>query len=370
MWRWMAMVLDEILTKAVQNGASDIHLKVASRPTERINGSLRPIEGFDPLTIEDLKAFTKIIPLKQKNGFETTGDSDYAYAINNVSRFRVNTYTQRGTTAFAFRVIPRLDFDILSIGLPAVVRDLALEKRGLILVTGVTGSGKSTTLAAMIDHINKSDDVNIITLEDPIEFLHNDRRALIAQREISNDTASFAEGLRRALRQDPDVILVGEMRDVETIETAIHAAETGHLVFSTLHTLDALETINRILAMFPPHQQYQIRVQLANVLRAIVSQRLIPTADGKRRVPAVEVMINTAAVKDAITDVNKTENIEDLIIQGRDVYRSQTFDQSLYELCTSGVVTVEEAMNWVKRKDDFKLMIKGITARNYETGGL
>ena len=359
------ILLDSILTKAVKAGASDIHLKVATKPTMRINGALKTIEGFDALSIDDLKTFTKIMPTKLKKDFDAKGDADYAYAINNVSRFRVNTFTQRGTTAFAFRIIPRLDFDIMSIGLPPIVQTLAMEKRGLILVTGITGSGKSTTLAAMIDHINRQEEVNIITLEDPIEFLHSDKKALISQREISNDTTSFAEGLRRALRQDPDIILVGEMRDMETVETAIHAAETGHLVFSTLHTLDALETINRILAMFPPHQQPQIRIQLASVLRAIISQRLIPTADGKGRVPAAEIMINTAAVRDAITDTNKLETIEDLIAQGRDVYQSQTFDQSLYELVSSGHVTEQEALNWVKKKDNFKLMLKGISARTY-----
>lgn len=353
-------LLNDILKKAIEQGASDIHLKMGSAPTQRINGRLYKMEGYSDLNLEMLNSFMEIMPPKQREEFNSVGGADYAYSLPNVCRFRVNTYLQRGTVGFAFRSVPRLDFDLESIGMPPVVQELASEKRGLVLVTGITGSGKSTTLAAMIDYINRTEAVNIITLEDPIEFIHNDKKSLVSQREVRNDTDTFFNGLRSALRQDPDVILVGEMRDVETIETVLHAAETGHMVFSTLHTLDALETLNRIISMFPANQEEQIRTQLSSVLRGIVSQRLIPRSDGRGRVPATEILINTSAVQDAIIEADKTFNIPDLIKKGRSIYRSQTFDQSMYDLVKADLVSEEEAMNWVKSKSDFKLMLKGI----------
>ncbi|MDR2401341.1 MAG: PilT/PilU family type 4a pilus ATPase [Deferribacteraceae bacterium] len=355
------MILDEILTEAVKNGASDIHIQVGAHPRQRVNGELAPMIGFPILTLDMMKSFIDIIPGIRKNEFLASGDADFAYAVQNVSRFRSNAYMQRNTPGFVFRPIPRLDFTVESMGLPQVIKNIATYKRGLVLVTGVTGSGKSTTMAAILDLINQNESASIITLEDPIEFLHNTKKAMVGQREIGVDTPSFYEGLRRALRQDPDVIFIGEMRDLETVETALNAAETGHLVFSTLHTLDAVETINRTISMFPPYQQQQIRYQLSAVLQAVVSQRLIPKTGGRGRVPAVEVLINTAAIRDCIVDPERTVLIEDYIRQGVTVYQMQTFDQSIYSLCTSGLVDVEEAIKWVKRKDDFGLLLKGVS---------
>jgi twitching motility protein PilT len=355
------MILDEILAEAVKNSASDIHLQVGSYPRQRVNGDLVPMTAFPLLTLEVMRSFIDIIPEIRKREFLGTGDADFAYAVQNVSRFRSNAYMQRGTPGFVFRPIPRLDFTVESMGLPMVIKTIAKYKRGLILVTGVTGSGKTTTMATILDLINQSDNVSIITLEDPIEFLHNAKKAMVGQREVGVDTPTFYEGLRRALRQDPDVIFIGEMRDLETVETALNAAETGHLVLSTLHTLDAVETINRIIAMFPPHQHQQIRYQLSTVLQAVVSQRLIPKTGGKGRVPAVEVLINTAAIRDCIVEPDRTSLIEDYIRQGGTVYQMQTFDQSIYSLCSAGHVAVEEAIKWVKRKDDFALLLKGVS---------
>jgi twitching motility protein PilT len=355
------MILDEILTEAVNNGASDIHLQVGAHPRQRINGDLSPMTNFPLLSFDVIKTFIEIIPGVRKTEFLKNGDADFAYAVQNVSRFRSNAYLQRGTPGFVFRPIPRLDFSVDSMGLPQVIKTIATYKRGLILVTGVTGSGKTTTMATILDLINQNESVSIITLEDPIEFLYGAKKAMVGQREIGVDTSTFYEGLRRALRQDPDVIFIGEMRDLETVETALNAAETGHLVLSTLHTLDATETINRIVAMFPPYQHQQIRYQLSTVLQAVISQRLIPKVGGKGRVPAVEVLINTAAIRDCIVDPERTILIEDYIRQGGTVYQMQTFDQSIYSLCTAGLVTVDEAMKWVKRKDDFALLLKGVS---------
>jgi twitching motility protein PilT len=286
---------------------------------------------------------------------------DLAYSVAGLGRFRCNTFQQRGTIGMIFRVIPMRVATIDDLALPQILKKIAMEERGLVLVTGTTGSGKSTTLAAMIDEINATRTAHIMTVEDPIEYLHRDNRSIVNQREIGVDTMSFSQALRSALRQDPDVILVGEMRDFETIETALLAAETGHLVFSTLHTLDATETINRIIAVFPPHQQKQIRIQLASVLKAVISQRLIPKVDSKGRAPAVEVLISTAFIRDCIMDKEKTHLIHGAIAQGTSQYGMQTFDQSIFYLFQQKLISYEEALRWASNVDEFKLKVQGIS---------
>jgi twitching motility protein PilT len=298
---------------------------------------------------------------QQREKFKDFQEVDIAYSVPGLGRFRCSIFQQRGTVGLVLRVIPMQIRTVEELGLPAVLRKIADEERGLVLVTGTTGSGKSTTLAAMIDCVNRSRETHIITVEDPIEFLHRDEKSIINQREVSVDTKSFAHALRSALRQDPDVILVGEMRDFETIETGLHAAETGHLVFSTLHTVDATETINRIVSVFPPHQQKQVRLQVASVLKAVVSQRLIPRADGKGRAAAVEVMISTPFIRDCIVDKDKTHLIAGAIAQGTSQYGMQTFDQSIFGLYTKRLVSYEEALRWASNKDEFKLRVQGIS---------
>jgi twitching motility protein PilT len=281
--------------------------------------------------------------------------------VAGLGRFRCNAFQQRGTIGMIFRVIPIKVATIDELALPKVLKKIAAEERGMVLVTGTTGSGKSTTLAAMIDEINSTRTSHVMTIEDPIEYLHRDNRSIINQREIGVDTNSFTYALRSALRQDPDVILVGEMRDYETIETALLAAETGHLVFSTLHTMDATETINRIIAVFPPHQQKQIRIQLASVLKAVISQRLMPKIDGRGRVPAVEVLLSTAFIRECIMDKEKTHMIPGAIAHGTSQYGMQTFDQSIFSLYEQGLVSYEEALRWASNVDDFKLKVQGIS---------
>jgi twitching motility protein PilT len=296
-----------------------------------------------------------VLPTGHREKFKDNHEVDLAYAVDGLGRFRCNVFQHRGSIGMVFRVIPQ------TLALPPILKKIAAEERGLVLVTGTTGSGKSTTLAAMIDEINSTRTAHVMTVEDPIEYLHRDNRSIVNQRELGVDTQSFAHALRSALRQDPDVILVGEMRDFETIETALLAAETGHLVFSTLHTLDATETINRIIAVFPPHQQKQIRIQLASVLRAVISQRLIPKADGKGRAPAVEVLISTAFIRDAIMDKEKTHLIHGAIAQGTSQYGMQTFDQSIFSLFEQGLISYEEALRWASNVDEFKLKVQGIS---------
>jgi twitching motility protein PilT len=298
----------------------------------------------------------------QRTHFEKFHEVDLAYSIPGVGRFRVNAFQQRGTVGIVFRVIPFGVKTASQLNLPKVVERVAMEPRGLILVTGTTGSGKSTTLAAMIDHINSNRTCHIITIEDPIEFLIRDKRSIVNQREIGVDTQSFANALRAALRQDPDVILVGEMRDFETIETALTAAETGHLVLSTLHTIDAAETITRIVSVFPPHQQAQIRLQLSTIIKGIISQRLVPRADGKGRVPAVEVLVSTARVRECIGEKDKQKEITDAIAKGFTTYGMQTFDQSLMQHIKNGLITYDEALLHVSNPDDFALRYKGIAS--------
>jgi twitching motility protein PilT len=356
------MHVNDLLKIAVEHGASDLHLKVGSYPMMRVRGDLVPANGDRRLDHEDTVAMAAaVMSTAQRQKFKDSQEIDLAYSVPGLGRFRCNVFQQRGTIGLVLRVIPMTIQTIDQLGLPQVLKTIAAEERGLVLVTGTTGSGKSTTLAALIDHINSTRCAHIMTVEDPIEFLQRDNRAIINQREVSVDTRSFAQALRSALRQDPDVILVGEMRDFETIETALLAAETGHLVFSTLHTLDATETINRIIAVFPPHQQKQVRLQLASVLKAVISQRLIPRLDGRGRAPAVEVMISTPFVRDCIVDKEKTHLIPGAIAAGTSQYGMQTFDQSIFGLYEQQLVSYEEALRWASNVDEFKLKVQGIS---------
>lgn len=355
------MEINDLLKIAVTQNASDLHIKVGSPPILRIAGELTPLVSESRITQQDAMkiAFTVMSP-GQREVFKKKNELDLAYSVPGLGRFRCNIFLQRGTIGMVFRIIPIRIPNFEELNLPGVLKKIAMEERGLVLVTGTTGSGKSTTLAAMIDFINSNRTCNIVTIEDPIEYLHRDKKSIVNQREIGSDTESFGKALRSALRQDPDVILVGEMRDFETIQTALVAAETGHLVFSTLHTIDATETVNRIIAVFPPYQHKQVRIQLAAVIKGIISMRLIPRADGKGRVPAVEVLVATATIRDCITDPDKTKLIPDVIAQGKIHYGMQTFDQSLFDLYKSGLVTYEEAMRRATNPDDFALKIKGV----------
>jgi twitching motility protein PilT len=357
----MPWKMDELLTEAVTQRASDIHIKVGNPPAFRIDGSLVPQTKFPALGPEDGMALvlSLMTPVQQQK-FKERGETDFSYSASGAGRFRANAFQQRGYVGLVLRVIPGKIPGLKDLNLPPVLETLALEHRGLIMVTGTTGSGKSTTLAAMIDWINSNRDANIVTVEDPIEFIHQDKKSIVNQREIGIDTESFSTALRSALRQDPDVILVGEMRDVETISTALVAAETGHLVMSTLHTLDASETINRIISVFPPHQQQQIRIQLAAVIKGIVSQRLVPRSSGKGRAPAVEIMVATETIRECIVDPDKTRRVTELIAAGQSQYGMQTFDQSLYDLYRRELITIEEALKWATNPQDFMLRVKGI----------
>ena len=356
------MHINQLLQTAVASGASDLHLKVGSYPMMRVNGTLVIASEEKRLDRSDTEAIAQgLLGPEHVKRFQENQDVDLAYSIDGLGRFRCNVFQQRGSVGLVLRVIPTRIKNINELGLPPVLKKISSEERGLVLVTGTTGSGKSTTLAAMIDYINVTRQAHVITVEDPIEYLHRDNQSIVNQREISVDTPSFASALRAALRQDPDVILVGEMRDIETVETALHASETGHLVFSTLHTLDATETINRIIAIFPPHQQRQVRIQLAAVLKAAISQRLMPRADGLGRVAAVEVMTTTAFIRDCIVDKDKTSMISGAIAAGTSQYGMQTFDQAIFGLYSQGMVTLEEALRWASNVDDFKLRVAGIS---------
>jgi len=358
------MDLNEVLLVALNNRASDIHFKVGQPPLLRIDGELVPLKDYSELDASEIaKTAYQIMSERQRERFLREMEIDMGYGISGLGRFRVNIFQQRGTIAVALRVIPFGIKGFEELNLPVeVLERISNEGRGLVLLTGTTGSGKSTTLAAMIDQINRTRRSHIITIEDPIEFLHRDHKGIISQREIGTDTDNFAQALKMALRQDPDVILVGEMRDFVTIETAILAAETGHLVLSTLHTLDAAETVNRIVAVYPPYQQKQIRLQLAGILKGVVSQRLLPRADGMGRVPAVEIMISTARIRDCIVDKEKTMDIHEAISEGHATYHMQTFDQSLMSLLKRELITYEEALRHSSNPDDFALRVKGILA--------
>ena len=355
------MHINDLLKIAVERKASDLHLKVGAFPVIRVDGTLIPLADMRRLMQEDTIAMAfSIMSARQKEKFKNNFEIDIAYNVPTLGRFRCNIFQQRGTVGLVLRVIPAKILSIRELLLPPVLEKICQEQRGLVLCTGTTGSGKSTSLAAMIDHINATRNEHVMTIEDPIEFLHRDKKSIVNQREVDVDTKGFALALRSALRQDPDVILVGEMRDYETIETALTASETGHLVFSTLHTLDATETINRIIAVFPPHQQKQIRLQLGAVLKAVISLRLMPRADGLGRVPAAEVLIRTNYVRECIENKEKTKYIKDAIQQGTSQYGMQTFDQSLYSLYKSGLITLEEALKRATNPNEFKLKIQGI----------
>ena len=361
------MHINDLLTTAVENGASDLHLKAGSAPMMRVAGGLVPVPGSKKLSPDDTIAMAAaVVPAGMRERFKKAPEVDLAYSVAGLGRFRCSVFQQRNTVGLVLRVIPVQIRTIEELSLPAVISKIADEERGLVLVTGTTGSGKSTTLAGMVDRINRTRCVHVLTVEDPIEFLHKDHKSIINQREVSTDTRSFAHAMRAALRQDPDVILVGEMRDFETVETALLAAETGHLVFSTLHTLDATETINRIIAVFPPHQQKQIRLQLASVLRAVISQRLVPRADGQGRCPAVEVLVTTPFIRDCIVDKEKTHLIQTAIAAGTSQYGMQTFDQSLLGLLRKNLVSYDEALRWATNVDEFKLKVQGIATASDE----
>lgn len=357
----MPIKIDDLLRLATSQGASDLHLKAGSFPYMRIGGELRPVVEAKPLTQEDtLDMAFHMMSNRQKQRFKEVSEVDIAYGLSGVGRFRANIFQQRGTVSIVLRVIPDVTRTTSSLGLPPIIDKIADEQRGLILVTGATGSGKSTTLAAMIDRINATRSGHLVTIEDPIEFLHRDKRSFVTQREVDVDTRSFAEALRGALRQDPDVILVGEMRDFETIETALTAAETGHLVLSTLHTLDATETIMRVVSSFPSHQQKSVRLQLAGILKAVISMRLVRAAKGRGRVPAVEVMISTGLIRDYIINEEKTYMIREAIAAGTSQYHMQTFDQSLFQLYQARLITLEEAMRNASNADEFMMRASGI----------
>ncbi len=357
------MDLNQLLVEALEHEASDVHIKEGAPPIFRINGILRPYHKVRPFDHNDLsKIAFSVMNDWQKERFIKNREIDMGYEVYGLGRFRVNIYQQRGKLSIAIRIVPYQIKSLEELHLPPVIRNIALEQRGLILVTGTTGSGKSTTLATMIDIINQNRNCHIITIEDPIEFIHEDKKSIIDQREVGSDTSTFSSALRVALRQDPDVILVGEMRDFETIETALTAAETGHLVMSTLHTLNATETITRIISVFPPYHQKQVRLQLAAVLKGVISQRLVPRADGMGRVPAVEILVSTARVRECIIEKDKTNELLDAITKGVTTYGMQSFDQSLMFLLRDGLITYEEALKHCTNPDDFALRVKGILA--------
>ena len=349
-----------VLQQLVQRGASDLHLKVGRPPTLRLHGELAPLE-FPPLRPEDLKNLAEqLMTPRQVKEFTENKECDFAIGVPGIGRFRCNVYQQRGSLCYAMRAIPYQARTLDELNLPRVLEDIALKPRGLVLVTGITGSGKSTALAAMVQHINEHRHANVITIEDPIEFVHRDINCHINQREVGTDTATFAQALRRVLRQDPDVILIGEIRDLETLDTALKAADTGHLVFSTLHTTDATNTINRVLSFYPPHQQAEVRFSLASALQAVVSMRLVPRADRPGRIPACEVLINTQTVRDQIRDMDKALNIPDLIKSGTVQYGMQSFDQSLMQWYTRGIISYESAVFYATSPSEFALRVQGV----------
>jgi twitching motility protein PilT len=355
------------ITQMVQMDGSDLHLKVGRPPTVRVAGELTQLEQA-ALKPEDLKALAeKLMTPRQVKEFAEHKESDFAIGVPGVGRFRTNVFQQRGTLSFVFRAIPYEVKGVTELNLPEVLESISMKPRGLVLVTGVTGSGKSTALAAMLNHINHHRRCNIITVEDPIEFLHRDGVANVAQREVGTDTLSFESALRHILRQDPDVILIGEIRDRITLDTAMKAADTGHLVFSTLHTTDATQTINRVISFFPPHEHNAVRSLLSTALEAVVSLRLVPTKEGTRRVPACEVLINTAAVRDNIRDAEKALSIPDLIKEGTVQYGMQSFDQSLMQWYQRGDISYEMALFYASNPNEFALRLSGIEGTSDRT---
>ena len=352
----------QLLAECVKRSASDLHLKSGSRPIVRVHGHLETQDDLPAVTRDFMRktAMTLLGEIRY-NALMEGEEMDLAHAVPSVGRFRINVFLCQGDVRAVLRHIPERIPGFEELHLPKVLERLCLERRGMVLVTGITGSGKSTTLAAMLDFMNRTRNDHIVTIEDPVEFVHEDKKCVISQREIGQDSTSFAQALRAALRQDPDIILVGEMRDAETMEVALHAAETGHLVLSTLHTLNATETINRIISIFPPHQEDQIRAQLSAVIQGVVSQRLVVRADGKGRVPAVEVMMMTGLIRESIREKLKTPQIPTVIASGQAQYGMQTFDQSIFGLFEQGLVSYDEALRWASNVDEFKLKVQGIS---------
>jgi twitching motility protein PilT len=350
--------VDAALRYLIQAEGSDLHLKVPMPPIVRVHGQLTPVEGGEPLKPADTERVLRymLTDPSKLDEFDKEGEVDFAYAIEGLARFRVNAFRQRGSISLVCRAIPYSIRTIEQLNLPPVIRTLAEEERGIVLLTGTTGSGKSTTLAAMIDHMNQTVAKHVVTIEDPIEFLHRDRNSVINQREVGLDTTSFKRALRRVLRQDPDVILIGEMRDEETVQAALSAAETGHLVLSTVHTVDATESINRMLDFFPPHQHQQVRAMIAGTLKGVVSQRLIPSADGRGRVAVCEVLVMTGRVRDMVTDPTQTGRLHEVIQEG-EFYGMQTFDQALLGHVQAGRVSMEEALKASTHPHDFRLLV-------------
>ena len=357
--------LEQALRRVVETEGSDLHLKVPARPLIRRHGKLEPIPDSEPLNSEDTERIFRSMltdPGKLQE-FEDESEVDYAFAVPGLARFRVNAFRQRGSISIVCRAIPFKIKSAAELLLPPVINDLADEERGIILLTGTTGSGKSTTLAAMIDRINSNMAKHIVTIEDPVEFLHSDKTSIINQREVGEDTGSFKRALRRVLRQDPDVILVGEMRDEETVRTALSAAETGHLVMSTVHTIDAAETVNRIIDFFPPTEQRQARAMLAGTLKGVVSQRLVPTPDGQGRVATCEILRMTGRVRDMIMNPDETGKLPEVISEGA-YYGMQTFDQALLSHVQAGLVSMEDALKAATHPHDFKLLVASDVRRS------
>ncbi len=354
------MNLKQMLVEMLEKKASDLHIRVGVRPHLRVNGRLEQIQT-EPITIDLMDNIVQqILNEKQRERYYQRNEMDLALSVAKLGRFRINLYRQRGTTGIAIRAVNTLVPSFEELHLPQVIKKLAQERRGLIVITGTTGSGKSTTLASLIEEINDTRPDNILVVEDPIEYIYRDKKAIISQREVGGDTESFATALRSAFRQDPDVILIGEVRDLETMSIALTAADTGHLVLTTLHTLNVVETITRIISFFPPHQHQQIRLLLAGTLKAVICQRLIPRSDEPGRVPALEIMINSGAIKDCIINPEKTINIMDYISQGGVQYGMQSFDQSIMKLYRKGLISFEDAMANATNPDDFDLRLKGI----------
>jgi twitching motility protein PilT len=369
------MDIKKILKEMINRGASDLHLKVATPPVLRINGTLVMAE-YAPPSVQDMVAMAQqILTPAQREIFENTREIDFAFGVPGVARFRANFYVQRGSVAMVFRHVPVEIKSTEELGLPSVVKTLAMKPRGLVLVTGTVGSGKSTTLASIVDIINRESARHVITIEDPIEFLHRDRRSIVSQREIGCDTGSYEEALKHVLRQDPDVILIGEIRDAESMKIALTAADTGHLVLSTMHTIDATQTISRIISFFPPHQHQEIRFLLASSLQAVVSQRLVADAEGLNRFVAAEILIATSTIRDYIREPEKTVMIRQAIQEGFVQYQMQTFDQALMQLYKEGKISLEDATHSSSNPHEFALRVKGIQASSdtswerFEDGG-
>jgi len=361
------MNIKRVLQRMVELKASDLHVKVGTKPTARVNGALTPLEDAAP-TQADLEAVVdQILTPKQKRIFEETKEVDFAFGVTGLARFRTNFYQQRGTTAMVFRQVPATIPAFEELNLPTVLEDLAMRPRGLVLTCGTVGCGKSTTLASMIDSVNRREARNVITIEDPVEFLFRDKKCTISQREIGLDTATFGEGLKHILRQDPDVIMIGEIRDPETMRTALMAADTGHLVLSTLHTIDATQTVNRIISFFPPHQHEEVRFMLASTLQAVIALRLVPRSDREGRIPAVELMLVTATIREYLMDAEKTSLIKSTIAEGVSQYGMQTFDQSIMKHYTEGKISMENALRYCSNPNEFELRVKGIHATSDES---